>query len=299
MRLSLLSDSRQKALGAAVLANIIWATSFLAAKWGLGFIGPLTLAGLRYFLAALVLLPWMLAGRNRTSLTRDDWWRLTVAGTTAYTAGMGGYYLALRHLPVTTVSFLSGLSPLVALLMNLPARKELPSPIQIVGLSLCLAGSFVFIRSGTMRMDGSGLVLAMVGLLAYTYSTVVSRDAMKAQAIDMMTWTTATLGIGGGLLLMAALPLEGAPHFSFPAVAIVIVLTLLNTVCGYLLYNYALREVTAFEMNTLFNLLPLATAGLATVFFGERHSSLEIAGMIMAMAGIMVAQVRLTPRTQV
>ena len=50
-------SGRIAALLEALLATIIWASSFVLVKMILSNIGPLTIAGLRYFLAFLILLP--------------------------------------------------------------------------------------------------------------------------------------------------------------------------------------------------------------------------------------------------
>jgi hypothetical protein len=51
--------SRLVALAEALVVNIIWATTFILIKIGLGNLGPLTLGGLRYFGGFLLLLPLM------------------------------------------------------------------------------------------------------------------------------------------------------------------------------------------------------------------------------------------------
>ncbi len=45
------------ALGQGLLATAIWSSSFVLHKAGMEFAGPVTLAGSRYFLGFLVLLP--------------------------------------------------------------------------------------------------------------------------------------------------------------------------------------------------------------------------------------------------
>ena len=49
-----------KAIWQALLVTFLWSTSWVLIKFGLGEIPPLLFAGLRYGLAALILLPWLL-----------------------------------------------------------------------------------------------------------------------------------------------------------------------------------------------------------------------------------------------
>ena len=80
--------SRSVAIGEGLVVAVLWASSAVLVKMGLHEdIGPLTLAGLRYSLAALALLPFALR-RNGVSLRvllPSLWLRLAVLGLSAYT----------------------------------------------------------------------------------------------------------------------------------------------------------------------------------------------------------------------
>ncbi|MCK5827870.1 EamA family transporter, partial [Candidatus Bipolaricaulota bacterium] len=57
-----------------VLVAAIWGSSFVGVKMALAHAGPLTIAALRYSIAAVLLLPWVLKTRMRaSSLHRPDW----------------------------------------------------------------------------------------------------------------------------------------------------------------------------------------------------------------------------------
>ncbi len=87
-------SSRSVALVEGLIVAALWASSAVLIKMGLReAIGPLTLAGLRYFLAALALFP--LALRNRAfqgSLSTSLWLRLILMGISAYTIGNGTFF---------------------------------------------------------------------------------------------------------------------------------------------------------------------------------------------------------------
>ena len=48
----------------ALFVTFLWSTSFIIIKWGLVEIPPIIFAGLRYFLAFLCFLPFLLIKRN-------------------------------------------------------------------------------------------------------------------------------------------------------------------------------------------------------------------------------------------
>ena len=82
------------AIGESFLATTIWASSFVFVKIGLEYMGPLTIAGFRYFLAFLVLLPFLIRkGTLRQPISRGIWLRLFAIGISAYTVGNGALFL--------------------------------------------------------------------------------------------------------------------------------------------------------------------------------------------------------------
>ena len=67
-------------------------------------------------------------------------------------------------------------------------------------------------------------------------------------------------------------------------------LALVNTSLGYLLYNHALRELTALEMNMVMNLTPLFTVFISWILLGERLGPLQGLGLLVMMVGVIMVQ---------
>ena len=55
-----------------ILANILWACSYVAAKYALRDISVFTMNALRMILAAIILLPFLIVMRKDLKLTRND-----------------------------------------------------------------------------------------------------------------------------------------------------------------------------------------------------------------------------------
>jgi len=67
-------------------------------------------------------------------------------------------------------------------------------------------------------------------------------------------------------------------------------LALINTSLGYLLYNHALRELTALEMNMVMNLTPVFTAFISWILLRERLGLLQGLGLIVMIVGVILVQ---------
>jgi len=273
------------------LATTIWASSFVFVKIGLEYMGPLTIAGFRYFLAFLVLLPFLIRkGTIRQPISREIWRRLFAIGISAYTVGNGALFWGLKYLPATTVSFLMSLSPLLMLIGGAVWLKEIPTRWQVVGIIVSLLGSVLFFSSGLKSGEPVGIVIVIVGLIGFMLFGILGREIAKVKQLDTITLTTIPLAIGGGILLLIAFPLEGMPLLSTKSVGIVLWLAIVNTALAYVLYNHSLQILTALEMNVMLNLTPLGTALLAWWLLSERLGFVQIIGMVVMIIGVIFVQ---------
>ncbi|NQU30867.1 MAG: DMT family transporter, partial [Anaerolineae bacterium] len=95
------------AIAEALLVNLIWSSSFIIVKIALSDLGPLTIGGLRYFIGALLLLPFMLREKG-APISGKMWAWLLLIGISQYAVANGALFWSLKYLPATTVSFLMG-----------------------------------------------------------------------------------------------------------------------------------------------------------------------------------------------
>lgn len=290
-----MKPSRPQAIAESILATLIWASSFILAKFGVEEIGALTIAGLRYLLAGLLLLPWLLVGgRSILHLPRKLWWRLFLIGLTAHAVGNGALFFGLNYLSPTTLTFLSCFLPVFILGLGIVQLREVPTALQVAGLLLTLGGSLLFFSIGLGGGEVLGLAIALLGLLSFSYSTVLGREIARDQQTSTLALTALPLAIGGLPLLIFALVVEGRPTLSLTGWGVILALTLFNTILAYWLYNHSMQVLTAFETNIFLNLSPLGTAVLSWYLFNERLTALQIVGMLVVIVGVTLVQWRRT-----
>ena len=279
------------ALTEALLTTIIWGSSFVVAKFGLRTIGPITLAGLRYFLAFLLLSPFLLVRLRRNGWPdRGTLRQLALLGIAAYLIGNGALFIALQFVPATLVSFMMSLGPIFILIGSLLWLKETPTRLQVTGLLVSLGGMALFFLPGLQAGAVRGLVILAVGTLAFAAFGLMGRAMARERRVDSLTLTAVPLAIGGGALLIVGWAVEGLPNVTLEGAGIVGWLALVNTAIAYLIYNHALQRLTALQMNLILNLSPFVTACLAYLLLGERLTWVQGIGMLVATIGVAQAQ---------
>ena len=291
--------SRLLAIAESLVANLIWASTFVLVKIGLNDLGPLTLGGLRYFTAFLLLLPFVAHdARSYRSLPPRLWVRLIILGLAAYTLGNGALYWALQFISATTGSVALSLTPLPILFIGIFWLKEIPTWRQVIGIAVVVVGSALFFSPGQTGGEPLGLAIVTIGVLGIALSGILGREIARDRQVDTLGLTALPLAAGGGLLLVLGLLTENPPKLTTQAGLVVAWLAVVNTIIAYLLYNHALQVLTAVEVNVMMNLTPLGTAALAWFLLGERVNLIQVVGMAIVIAGVMLVQRRSRARVE-
>ena len=178
------------------------------------------------------------------------------------------------------------------LLLGIFWLKEIPTQRQAIGLTIAIVGSGFFFSPGLAAGDPFAIVVASLGLVGFAFFGILGREVARDNKVDTLSLTALPLAIGGAILLIIAVPVEGLPHFSPTSLFIVLWLAAINTAFAYLVYNHSLQVMTAFEMNVLNNLAPLVTASMAWIFLGEKLEPLQAMGIVVALLGIVLVQKR-------
>jgi drug/metabolite transporter (DMT)-like permease len=285
--------ARLIAIGEALLANLIWASTYVLVKIGLNGVGPLTLGGLRYFAAFLLLMPFILPNMDvYRTLSKRMWVRLIAIGVLTYTIGNGALFWGLQFISATAGSFETSLTPLLVLFLGIFWLREVPTSWQWLGIIVVFGGSLLFFSPGMSGGEPLGLMVVGLGLFGIAVAGIISRAVAKERRVDTLFLTAIPLGFGGGLILLLGLLTEPVPHPDLQTIGVIAWLAVVNTAMAYMLYNHSLQVLTALEVNIMMNLTPLATAALAWFLLAETLDAVQIIGMIIVIAGVGLVQWR-------
>lgn len=288
--------SNLTAIALALLVTFLWSTSFVIIKIGLDEIPPLTFAGLRYTIAFIALLP--LAFRPHIkkeikNLQKSDWLKLTLLGFTFYTITQGAQFLGLSLLPAVTVSLLLNFTPIVVAVMGIFLLSERPTLLQWLGSILFIVGVLVYFYPVILNADQTlGLIVICVGILANAGSAIIGRDVNRSSSLSPITITVISMGIGGIVLLITGIGVQGFPAISLTNILYLLWLALINTAFAFTLWNLTLRTLTAMESSIINGTMLIQIAILAWIFLGEEITNKEGVGMIIAALGAVFVQIK-------
>lgn len=298
-------SARIVAIGQTLLVTFLWATSWILIKIGLDDLDlrPISFAGLRYALAAVLLLPfgWTAVRAARQAgpgIDRRLAGKVLVLGLVFYALAQGTQFAALAILPAATVGLILASIPVWIGAVAWLRGSERATRVQVLGLVLLVFGAMLYFGGVDLGAAGwIGLASAALCAAASTIGQHMARDLNRdahGQLGGAIGLTAISMGIGSVALLAAGLALEGLPALDERGWAIVAWLAAVNTAFAFTLYNRALRVLTAVESSTIVNLMLVMVAVMAWVFLGETLDGAQVAGLGTVTAGVLVVQ--LAPR---
>jgi len=280
----------------ALLVTLLWSSSFVIIKLGLDEIPPILFAGLRYFLAFVVLLVISLSKQKLEevkSFSRKDWINLISLGIVFYTLTQGAQFLGLSLLPSVTVSLMLNFTPIVVAVLAIFFLKEFPSVRQWFGTLLFLAGVlFYFLPLIEDHNPVLGIIIMSGGVLANAGAAILGRNINRTAHISPLIITTISMGIGSIILFATGTISEGIPPISITNILLLIWLAVVNTAFAFTLWNVTLQKLTAIESSIINGTMLFQIAFLAWIFLGESITLKEGIGIIIAAFGAVLVQLK-------
>jgi drug/metabolite transporter (DMT)-like permease len=280
----------------ALLVTVLWSTSWVLIRIGLVDIPPLSFAGLRYTLAFLCLLPFALRGKQLQPLrhaSAGTWLRLMLLGVLFYAITQGAQFLSLFYLPASTASLVLSFTTILVAFLGVFLLREPPTIAQWAGMVIYLVGVFVYLFPISLpRGEIIGMIAALAGMLANALSSVLGRYVNRSDDLSPLAVTVVTMGIGSVLLLAVGVATQGLPRLSLANWGIVLWLAVVNSALAYTLWNRTLRTLSAIESSIINNTMLFQIAVLAWLFLGEQLTLAETLGIVLAVVGTLVVQLR-------
>jgi drug/metabolite transporter (DMT)-like permease len=289
--------SHRAATWQALFVTFLWSTSWVLIRWGLDGeeLPPLTFAGLRYALAAVLVVAFVLLRRppaaGRPSLDARTLSRLAVLGVLLITLAQGAQFVALAHQPAATTSLVLGLTPLFVAVVGTVALREAPSPRQLLGVLLVVVGAALF-AVGDLWATGVGMLAALVGLASNGSASILGREVNRSARLSPAVVTAVSMAVGAVLLLGIGLIVEGVPTLTVEAWLLIGWLAVVNTAFAFTLWNRSLQRLSAVESASIADTMIVQVALLAWLLLGEWPGLAGLAGIVVVSIGVLLAQRR-------
>ena len=298
-----MSRSHLSAVFTALFVTALWSLSWVLITRGLEDIKPLSFAGLRYALAAMMLSPLLFGRTARAALAAlppRGWALLIGFGLLQYGVTQACQFTALTLLPPTTLSLMLAFTPALVAVLGAMLLGERLGWVEVAGVAVFIAGAAIYFVSRSLPVGAAaGLVIAGLGVLANAGQTLLGRKANRDSHLSPSLITAVSMAAGAAALLTTGVVVEGVPHLPPRAWLIVGWLAAVHTALAFWLWNRAQRSLSALEASLINNTMMIQIAVLAVVVLGERLTAMQVAGLVIAGLGVLwvqLARMRLASR---
>jgi len=266
----------------ALLVPMTWGFGFALAKAGLVYFPPLLLMGMRFAIAAMLLV-WFVP------LPHGHWRALTIIALISATFQYGLSFTGLSMIDATPAILLVQSEVVFGTVIAAVILKERPTRRQFAGTAIALAGIVTIVGAPSLEGQMTGVVLILCGCLFWAFGQVMVR-----QLGDVMSGFQMTAWIGmiaAPQMLVASVLIEGNPFpalMAAPAFAwgTVLYLGVMMTAVGYSAWYFLLSKYPVPMVMPLLLLLPVSTILGAVSFLGERPDPHVLLGGAIVIGGV-------------
>lgn len=279
-----------------ILANVVYATSYVATRVVLDDVPPATLALLRLVLGALVLVPLARRAGEAWAPSGRDRWRVAGMGVVGFAAAFAFAHWGLARSTATNAALLITVEPLTLLLLGPLLLGERLDTRERVGAACALAGAVLVVMNGipgvTARVapHWRGDLLLVLSGVAYAAYSLLGRPVLARRAALSVTARSIVWGIPALIPLALVEWQDGRrPAWTASAVLGTLYLAVVITALGYLAWNYALERVTASRAAIFLSIQPVVGALLGMLLLGEWPTTFVVIGGVLVVAGLILS----------
>jgi drug/metabolite transporter (DMT)-like permease len=282
------------AWAALVVVYLVWGSTYLAIRVGVRDLPPLTMAGLRYLSAGLVLYPIALrtgaAGlRAADKPGRREWLGAALVGCLLLVVGNGGLSIGEQTLGSGFAAVLVATVPLWMVLFAWPIDRARPTRKAVAGLVIGLLGVAVLTGAGAGAQHPVGVAIVLGASCAWGLGSVLShrlalpQRALVAAALEMIV---------GGVVLLIAATVRGeyldVEWSEVPSSAWLALLYLIGpgSLLAFTAYGYALSRLPLTTVSTYAYVNPVVAVVLGVAILGEHLTAHEAVGAALVVASV-------------
>lgn len=272
----------RKGLLALVITALLWSTGGLLIK-SIPY-SPLTIAGGRSAIAAIVMLLWL--RKPKPIWTLAQWGSIV-----SYTLTVILFVMATKLTTAANAIFLQYTAPVWVALFSAFITKERLTRTDIITVGIVMLGMSVFFLD---KMEGGALagnIIALCSGLAFagvalfmraqkgvsTTESILLGNVLTFVVCAMFLVPSATSQVPGATFQIAVSP------FSLFAL---LAMGVFQLGISYILYSWAMKHVTAIEAVLLTTLEPILNPVWVALFYGEVPSFMAMVGGAIVVVGV-------------
>lgn len=272
-------------------AVVLWSSSYVVTKAGVGDIPPLTFAAIRFVFASVFMILLALTMIKPQRVEAADRVRLAIGGLLGITAYFALQNLGVQRTSAADATLLVAAFPVISLVLEVLLGRSKVHFKQAAGIAIAIAGICIVIdlrgaQSAPDRMLGD-LFLLGTGLAWAFYNIVTQNVVKKYSTFTVILWQT----LCGTAALLPLSLFEIGSWQAIPITGLLgsLYLGIFCSVCAFLLYGNGLKSLRPDQAVNLLNLVPVFGLVFAGLALREAIGWAQILGGVVVIGGVMLS----------
>jgi len=266
-------------------------TSFMFSKLLLTDMGPLSLLGIRFLLAFIIIFAIFFRYIKKAVKKDPNVIRISMILGAINFLCMASELIGLQYTTSSTCAFIENSAIVIVPVIEAFLLRRAPS-WQIIVCSVLTMGGIALITVGS-GFNGFGLGEFLCVIAALTFAIAIIINGRSSRIHDSFTIGLLTVGTMGFMAIIAALVFE-SPHLPNTSEQwmMLIMLVLVCTCLGFVLQPVAQSRISIQMAGVMFGLNPLTAAVLGWIFMGEALGTAGVIGGLLIIVGIVGISLR-------
>jgi drug/metabolite transporter (DMT)-like permease len=283
---------RLKADLTLLLVSVIWGSAFVAQRVA-GQMGSVYLFnGVRYLLAALVVLPFAIKGSRTASSTGaisiDQYRWMIIAGSVLF-AGSALQQMGLVYTTAGNAGFITSLYVVLVPVILFIVWREKAHWISVLAVLLAGIGAFFLSTGGTFELR-PGDVIEIGGALFWTLHVIVL--GKYASRFESMSFSVGQLIVCGILSLGIGLFVEKSMPFNLPFLGAIAYTAFFSLGLCYTLQIWAQKHTPPADAALILSLESVFAVISGWFLLNERLSAIQVFGCALIFIAVLLSQLK-------
>jgi drug/metabolite transporter (DMT)-like permease len=284
------NQSSINAWAAYLAVAIFWGTTFLAIRIGVQSMPPFLMAGMRHFIAGIIICSYFLL-RGYTLPTLAQLKVCIIQGVLLLVLGNGLVSWAELYITSGLTALICALSPLMIIGANTLMGKKEKLTIQVVlGILFCLLAQFLIFKNNIADFSNPNYILGIVFLLIAIASWGFGSVYIKHNPTGLHPLFGASFQmLSGGFILLvfgSSIGEWATFHPNEAGMYSVLYLIVFGSIVGYGSYMYILKHLPATIVSTYAYVNTIVAVALGWLWLGETVNGIIWVAVLFTITGI-------------
>ena len=284
-----------KTVLAFAIIYFVWGSTFLAIRVGVREVPPFLLAGMRFFVAGVVLFGWLRL-KGTPSPSRREWIAATALAVCIFVLDYGLLFWAEQRVPsgiaavmLATIPVFMALSEILILrTQRLTLRLALALLVGIGGVSVLVSRSVSF---GEAPIDRAGAFALVIAAMSWSIASALTRKLPLPASKPMSSG--AQMLAGGILLALTAAILGEFRGFNIQAVSrgawyALAYLIVAGSIVGFTAYVWLIHHESPTKVGTYAYVNPVVAVIVGYFLGGETVGPRTLVGSLLVLVSVIV-----------